>query len=59
MLYSHKRAGQPGPLTRLMSCTKAEQDALPDKDRNLCPTHIAPSYTLHPRTRELMSCAAL
>jgi hypothetical protein len=50
MIYSHRRSGQPGPLTRLMSCTKAEYEALSEQERNLCPTHVAPSYTKHPRT---------
>ena len=50
MMYSHRTSGQPGPITRLMSCTTEEYAALPEEDRNLAPTHVAPSFTVHPRT---------
>ena len=37
MVYSHKKSGQPGKITRLMSCTDEQWEAYPDKD--LVPTH--------------------
>lgn len=33
-----------------MCCTKEELTKLNTDDLSLCPTHIAPSYTIHPRT---------
>lgn len=50
MQYSHRKAGQPGKFTRLMSCTPEEYERLSEAERNLMPTHVAPSYTKHPRT---------
>jgi peptidyl serine alpha-galactosyltransferase len=50
MVYSHRKAGQPGPLTRIMCCTDAEWAALPEEDRSIATTHVAPSFTVHPRT---------
>lgn len=37
MVYSHRKSGQPGKITRLMSCTDEQWAAFPDKD--LVPTH--------------------
>ena len=37
MVYSHKKSGQPGKITRLLSCTDEQWEAYPDKD--LVPTH--------------------
>jgi hypothetical protein len=37
MVYSHRKAGQPGKITRLMSCTDEQWEAFPGKD--LVPTH--------------------
>ena len=50
MFYSHKKAGQAGPMTRILCCTKEEYDKLSDLEKNIVPTHWAPSYTIHPRT---------
>ena len=55
MLYSHRKAGQPGPLTRIMSCTPEEWDSLSDEAKTIMPTHVAPSYTHHPRTGDIYS----
>ncbi|KDD72921.1 hypothetical protein H632_c2730p0, partial [Helicosporidium sp. ATCC 50920] len=55
MVYSHKKAGQPGPLTRIMSCTHDEYAAVTEEERNLCTTHVAPSFTVHPRTGDWYS----
>lgn len=35
MVYSHRKSGQPGPITRIMCCTKQEYDRLPAADRDL------------------------
>lgn len=53
MFYSHRKTGQPGKITRILCCTKEEYDRLPDADKNLVPTHWAPSYTVHPRTGDV------
>lgn len=29
MFYSHKKSGQPGPITRVMCCTEEQEAALP------------------------------
>ncbi|KAL4443932.1 hypothetical protein ABPG75_011669 [Micractinium tetrahymenae] len=55
MFYSHKRAGQPGPITRIMCCTPEEYERLPEADRDLVPTHVAPSFTHHPRLGDVYS----
>lgn len=34
MFYSHKKSGQPGPITRVMCCTEEQEAALP----KVCPT---------------------
>lgn len=56
MMYSHRKSGQPGRITRLMSCTKEELDALSEEEKNIAPTHFAPSFTRHPRTGGLECC---
>lgn len=38
-----------------MCCTREELDKLTEEELNLCPTHIAPSYTTHPRTGDVYS----
>lgn len=55
LVYSHRKSGQPGALTRVMSCTPEEWDALTEEQRNIVPTHVAPSYTKHPRTGDVYS----
>ena len=49
MAYSHRKAGQPGRITRLMSCTPEDLARLPVANLKIMDTHIAPSYTKHPR----------
>ena len=44
MVYSHKKSGQPGKITRLMSCTDQQWEAYPDKD--LVPTHRVCAWIL-------------
>jgi hypothetical protein len=53
MFYSHRKVGQAGPMTRIPCCTKEEYDKLSDVEKNLVPTHWAPSYTVHPRTGDV------
>mmetsp|Transcript_18843 Transcript_18843/g.47580 ORF Transcript_18843/g.47580 Transcript_18843/m.47580 type:complete len:587 (-) Transcript_18843:329-2089(-) len=55
VVYSHARAGQPGPLTRLMSCTPEQHATLSEEYLALAPTHIAPSFSTHPRTGDIYS----
>jgi len=50
MVYSHKKSGQPGKITRLISCTDSQWEEYPDKD--LVPTHRAPSYTTNPHNQD-------
>ncbi|KAI8102669.1 hypothetical protein M9434_005468 [Picochlorum sp. BPE23] len=53
MVYSHRKAGQPGPLTRIVSCTEEQWDQMPEEDKSLVNSHVAPSYTHHPRTGDI------
>ena len=46
---SFKRAGQPGALTRLLSCTEEQLKTYPNVD--LVPTHVVPSLTRDPNLR--------
>jgi hypothetical protein len=55
MFYSHRKSGQPGPITRIMCCTPEEYAKLPAADLELVPTHVAPSYTRHPRNGDIYS----
>lgn len=50
MVYSHRKVGQPGPLTRILSCKESEWDAMSDEAKTIVTTHVAPSYSTHPRT---------
>jgi hypothetical protein len=55
-VYSFKKSGQPGKVTRVMCCTP-EEKAKYLKERkemlDLMDTHIAPSFTVHPRTKDI------
>lgn len=46
MMYSHRKSGQPGKITRLMSCTDEQWEAFPDKD--LMPTHRVRAHCCSP-----------
>ena len=53
-MFSYRKAGQAGNVTRLMSCTAADLAAW--KDDGVA-THVAPSWSVHPRTGDQYSCA--
>ncbi|XP_047961679.1 peptidyl serine alpha-galactosyltransferase-like [Salvia hispanica] len=48
LMHSFRKAGQPGPITRLLSCT--EQERKNYKGMDLAPTFEVPSMSLHPKT---------
>lgn len=48
LMQSFRKAGQPGPITRLLSCT--EQERKNYKGMDLAPTFEVPSMSLHPKT---------
>jgi len=50
MAFSWRQAEQPGPLTRVMSCTDQEAKQHPKQLLADITTHIAPSLSKHPRT---------
>ena len=56
IFYSHNKSGQPGPITRLLSCTPEQLKQY--KDLEGIPTHYAPSWTVHPRTGDTYRCGA-
>lgn len=47
-MHSFKLSGQPGNVTRLLSCT--DEDLKRYKGHDLAPTHYVPSYSKHPLT---------
>ncbi|XVF16275.1 hypothetical protein REPUB_Repub10bG0017100 [Reevesia pubescens] len=47
-MHSFKKAQQPGPVTRLLSCTKEEKKNY--KGMDLAPTLEVPSMSTHPKT---------
>ena len=55
MLYSHRISGQPGRLVRIMCCTEDEFKSMPEADLKIMETHVAPSYTKHPRNGDIYS----
>lgn len=50
MAYSYNRSGQPGKITRVMCCSEDEKKKYPKEMLEIMNTHIAPSFTIHPRT---------
>ncbi|KAG9455426.1 hypothetical protein H6P81_008330 [Aristolochia fimbriata] len=48
LVHSFKKARQPGPLTRLLSCTEEEKRKY--KGMGLAPTFEVPSMSKHPKT---------
>lgn len=48
LVHSFRKSGQPGPITRLLSCTDEEKKNY--RGTNLAPTFEVPSMSRHPRT---------
>lgn len=48
LMHSFKKSGQPGPITRLLSCTEEEMKNYRGMD--LAPTFRVPSWSRHPKT---------
>ncbi|KAL5581288.1 hypothetical protein UlMin_013730 [Ulmus minor] len=48
LMHSYRKARQPGPITRLLSCTDEEKKKY--KGMNLAPTFEVPSMSKHPKT---------
>lgn len=48
LMHSFKKAQQPGPITRLLSCTDEEKQKY--KGMHLAPTFEVPSMSRHPKT---------
>ncbi|XP_021299236.1 peptidyl serine alpha-galactosyltransferase [Herrania umbratica] len=48
LMHSFRLSGQPGNITRLLSCT--DEDLKQYKGHDLAPTHYVPSMSLHPLT---------
>ncbi|KAK9819905.1 hypothetical protein WJX72_003823 [[Myrmecia] bisecta] len=53
IFYSHRKSGQAGPITRIMSCTEEQLKQYNDVD--LVPTHVAPSLTQDPAHNDVYS----
>ncbi|KAJ9540327.1 hypothetical protein OSB04_026833 [Centaurea solstitialis] len=52
LVHSFRKSGQPGPITRLLSCTDDEKKRYRGMD--LAPTFEVPSMSRHPRTGDCM-----
>lgn len=48
LMHSFRKSGQPGPITRLLSCTDEEMKGYRGMD--LAPTFRVPSMSKHPKT---------
>lgn len=48
LMHSFKKAQQPGPITRLLSCTDEQKQKY--RGMSLAPTLEVPSMSIHPRT---------
>ncbi|CAD7695974.1 unnamed protein product [Ostreobium quekettii] len=48
LAHSFAKAGQPGNLTRIASCTRQQLSLMRREDRDMVQTHIAPSWEKHP-----------
>ena len=48
LVHSFRLSGQPGNITRLLSCT--DEDLKEYKGQDLAPTHFVPSMSRHPLT---------
>ncbi|KAK7385353.1 hypothetical protein VNO78_31069 [Psophocarpus tetragonolobus] len=48
LMHSFRQSGQPGNITRLLSCS--DEDLRKYKGHDLAPTHIVPSMSRHPLT---------
>lgn len=48
LMHSFRLSGQPGNITRLLSCTEIELKTY--KGLDLAPTHVVPSMSIHPLT---------
>lgn len=48
LMHSYRKANQPGPITRLLSCTPEERKTYRGID--LAPTFEVPSMSTHPKT---------
>lgn len=50
LMHSFKKSGQPGPITRLLSCTDEQKKHY--RGMNLAPTFQVPSWSSHPKTHD-------
>ncbi|KAI5056486.1 hypothetical protein GOP47_0028304 [Adiantum capillus-veneris] len=50
LIHSFQLSGQPGSITRLLSCTDEQLKSY--KGLDLAPTHVVPSYSVHPLTND-------
>jgi len=57
LMHSYRKSGQPGPITRLLSCTEEEKQRYRGFD--LAPTMEVPSMSRHPRTGDWYSSLSL
>lgn len=48
LMHSYRKSQQPGPITRLLSCTEQEKKTY--RGMELAPTFEVPSMSRHPRT---------
>lgn len=52
LLHSIKKSGQPGPVTRLLSCTQEQLEAMDEETLGLVQTYVTPNFAEDPETGE-------
>lgn len=50
LVYSHHRSGQPGPLTRILSCDEEELRGMHEEIMGMVQTYVTPSVALDARS---------
>eukprot|EP00899_Mesostigma_viride_P013366 jgi/Mesvir1/2202/Mv09847-RA.1 len=53
VFYSHKKSGQPGPVTRLVACDANQAKTW--KGADIGPSYVHPNYAVHPVTKDVYS----
>ncbi|GMH43508.1 hypothetical protein BSKO_11430 [Bryopsis sp. KO-2023] len=49
LAYTHRAVGQPGPLTRILSCEPEDLAEFSPEDMSIVDTHVTPSFTHNPK----------
>lgn len=53
LVFTHKRVGQTGPLTRIMACSEEDLKMFNTEDMEVMNTHVTPQYRYDPETGDM------